>query len=392
MKRFTLICSVLAAAAALAAATRPLDAANPGLTVHEWGTFTSVAAPNGQAVDWRPLSGPQDLPCFVTELTPQTIQMMKFVQNGNWLKSMFATVRMETPVLYFYSPDETTVDVRVRFPHGFITEWYPAANVPKPLANLRPSNGAIEWKGVKVRPNGDATFPTEPGASHYYAARNTDAAPLAVGTQREKFLFYRGLASFTPPISARFDADGTIAITNAGGAYPLIVFENRRGKIGYRIEEMPGASTVVARPALDKNVDALRADLKSLLVKEGLYPREAAAMVDTWRDSWFEEGARVFYLMPRAAVDALLPLEITPAPSQVARAFVGRVEMLTTDMLDQVERAFLANDLDTLNRYGRFLEPIAQQLSMRPAIATRAAEIRKALEAVVSSHPPRACR
>ena len=38
------------------------------LTVHEWGTFTSVAGEDGDPVSWAPLSGPSDLPCFVHRL------------------------------------------------------------------------------------------------------------------------------------------------------------------------------------------------------------------------------------------------------------------------------------------------------------------------------------
>src|SRR6267154_2761824 len=36
-----------------------------GLTAHEWGTFTSIAGSDGQAVEWSPLSGSTDLPAFV---------------------------------------------------------------------------------------------------------------------------------------------------------------------------------------------------------------------------------------------------------------------------------------------------------------------------------------
>src|SRR5580658_559406 len=43
-----------------------------GLVVHEWGTFTSVAGADGQAVEWTPLSAPSDLPCFVTVLNPDS--------------------------------------------------------------------------------------------------------------------------------------------------------------------------------------------------------------------------------------------------------------------------------------------------------------------------------
>ena len=65
-----------------------------GLVVHEWGTFTSVAGEDGAAVEWVPPHGPQDLPCFVDRV--------QFNGKG-WLP---ATVRMETPVLYFYSAEE----------------------------------------------------------------------------------------------------------------------------------------------------------------------------------------------------------------------------------------------------------------------------------------------
>lgn len=34
-------------------------------SVHEWGTFTSIAGMDGGAVGWTPLSGRDDLPCFV---------------------------------------------------------------------------------------------------------------------------------------------------------------------------------------------------------------------------------------------------------------------------------------------------------------------------------------
>ena len=44
---------------------------------------------------------------------------------------------METPVIYFYSDREQTVNVRVRFPHGLITEWYPQGRIPPvPLGRL----------------------------------------------------------------------------------------------------------------------------------------------------------------------------------------------------------------------------------------------------------------
>ena len=87
-----------------------------GLTAHEWGTFTSIAGRDGSAVEWLPLTGSTDLPGFVEH----------FRYNGFKL-GLRGTVRMETPVLYFYDSRQETVSVKVSFAKGLITEWYPHA-------------------------------------------------------------------------------------------------------------------------------------------------------------------------------------------------------------------------------------------------------------------------
>lgn len=362
--------------------------------VHEWGTFTSVAAPNGQAVDWRPLSGPADLPCFVSQLNQGSFKVL--VSANGWLSTVKAKVRMETPVLYFYSPREQTVNVSVSFPQGVITEWYPQAKVPAAKLPLDLPNvkGTIDWTDVQVSPGAKADYPTEAGQSHYYAARETDASPVRVGAQREKFLFYRGLASFPVAVSGKVLRNGKIAIENSGleEISSLILLESRGGRLGYRVQSGVRGRLTLDRPALTGDFQSLRLDLESILVGQGLYPREARAMIETWRDSWFEEGTRLFYIVPRAAVDSILPLEITPKPAEVARVFVGRLELITPAMQNDVEQAILANDLDALNSYGRFLEPIAQSIMVRPSLINNQAAVQAQLQAVAKSHAPRVCK
>src|SRR6185436_6130747 len=116
------------------------------LTVHEWGTFTSVAGADGVSLEWRPLSGPSDLPSFVYTDTnaprglrygSQPCSVCKHFgcpggccKEGKecWCKVCTrASVRMETPVLYFYAKQEMKVAVKVDFPKGRVTEWYPQA-------------------------------------------------------------------------------------------------------------------------------------------------------------------------------------------------------------------------------------------------------------------------
>src|SRR5882724_3151448 len=109
---------VISAAVVLTAAEiSPRNSPRPeGLTVHEWGTFTSVAGVDGSATDWDALGCKDDLPAFVNELG---------FRGFKW--RLQGTVRMETPVMYFYSARELDARVRVEFPQGLITEWYPRA-------------------------------------------------------------------------------------------------------------------------------------------------------------------------------------------------------------------------------------------------------------------------
>ena len=91
-------------------------------------------------------------------------------------------------------------------------------------------------------------------------------------------------------------------------------------------------------------------------------------MIETWRDSWFEEGTRLFYIVPPRDIDSILPLDIQPAPAQVARVFVGRMEIITPAIQEEIQQAVAKNDRATLEKYGRFLEPIAKRTGLRSAL------------------------
>ena len=117
-------------------------------------------------------------------------------------------------------------------------------------------------------------------------------------------------------------------------------------------------------------------------------------MLDTWRDSWFEPGLRVLYLLPRQNVDAILPLEIKPAPKATARVFVGRLELLTNAMETELQGAVDRNDTGTLSKYGRFLEPAMDVLKARAPSDAERARLDASLKAVTktSALAARSCR
>jgi hypothetical protein len=377
---------VTAAGFLIAAGTHSVQLGD--LTVHEWGTFTSVAGEDGSAIDWDALGCRDDLPGFVND----------FGYRGfKW--RLEGTVRMETPVMYFYSSRELDARVRVAFPQGLITEWYPQAEyavyqtngtngvVRRLQANLngidtslRGLTGTIEWRHVQVQPDTAPALPVENGVSRYYAARGTDAAPIAVGEQHEKFLFYRGVGRFPVPLLARLSGNGQIVVENRGqDPVPrAILFENRAGRLGYRNVGAIKDVVTLDPPSLDGSLAHLQLDLETALVAQGLFPKEAQAMVDTWRDSWFEEGSRLIYLVPTPAIDAILPLHVEPAPSQIARVFVGRIELLTSNTTRSVEDAFITGDSATIDRYGRFLDPILQRIvSGDPSKTNRIEQLRR---------------
>src|SRR5262249_5695759 len=198
---------------------------------------------------------------------------------------------------------------------------------------------------------------------------------------------YRGVGRFAVPLSARVAADGKVVVEKSGpDPIPaVILFENRGGRLGFRnMGAMQGALTIDS-PSLDGNFAQLRHDLETALVAQGLYRKEAMAMVETWKDSWFEEGSRLIYIVPSRMIDTVLPLQVEPAPADVARVFVGRIELITPQTKRAVTEAVAKRDWSTINRYGRFLDPILTRIAAENAPFTK--QIQE-----VRSQIPRGCR
>jgi hypothetical protein len=311
-------------------------------------------------------------------------------------------VRMETPVIYFYSDTPRTVDVQVKFPQGTITEWYPQATAlgPRMTTNFAERVSAaqsfIEWKGVEIL--GRDTKETaadklirEKGDNHYYEARATDAnflrmkSPRGKGTEYERDLFYRGAGNFQAPLRLQLSSGDVLRLftTNNEPMSDLIVLTIRQGMARY--EKVDGITTSHPRevqlnakqfaPLSDVRAQ-LMGEMAAALVKQGLYEREAAAMVNTWKHQWFEEeGVRVLYLLPRGWTDRALPLTVNPAPQKVERVMVGRAELITPQMelslKKQVtrymsgEKAAKLAATEAVQRlgFGRFLEPATRRVT-----------------------------
>ena len=359
---------VLAAATLLAASFSLHAATDDPFVVHEWGTFTTVQGSDGEQISWMPPTS-VDLPGFVYRAEVSGDWSSKAVYHP---KDVTAFVRMETPVIYFYSQRERVADVRVLFRGGNLTEWYPQGTrvqslaTPATLASPQTRQFLIEWNRIKILARDTpemslAELIRDPQAGrgdHYYVARQTDANFLRVASldartpiEFERDLFYRGLGYFKAPLNVSMATSGLLSLTarEAERIPGMFVIEIRGDMMRYQklgLAASGAASTVApnTRPfeALGDARKRAMQDMAAELVKQGLYEKEARAMVNTWQDQWYaEEGTRVLYLLPRPWTDRKLELQVTPQPDSVVRVMVGRAELFTPTVEQELTKQIL---------------------------------------------------
>ncbi|HVS35879.1 MAG TPA: hypothetical protein VMS17_09875 [Gemmataceae bacterium] len=313
-----------------------------GLTVHEWGTFSTFSGSNGKDVKFYP--NDDDLPDFVHG----------YLSRQSKAGPAGGTVSLETPVLYFYADRPLTASVHVEFPKGTLTEWYPQAKRTdgRALAGDDPPS-TLDWDGIKVLPGEALKLPTETKEGRYYAARETDAAPLRVAAitnegkveEQEKFLFYRGVGDLDMPLKVRAWGDGKFTVDWTGGkpAGVMLLVQVRAGQVRFEPFIPDHATDGLLRadvrlPDAGATLDQLGDAMTKILTEQGLYEKEARAMVKTWRSAWFgEQGTRVLYVLPREATDSFLPTKIDPKPTSYVRVMVGRHDVLTPDRERQID-------------------------------------------------------
>lgn len=249
----------------------PAHAAD-GYVAHEWGTFTSVQGADGVQLEWNQ-PAVSELPVFVYG-TPQ-----RPAPGGQAFltKSVGgARQRMETPVIYFYSDEAQTVEATVDFPQGRMTEWYPRATQAVPARGplpARASQGLLRWDKVEIMPPTEklrlsVILPMDKSGSHYYAARSTDANlvrvldPAAASKEQiEKFLFYRGVGSFSAPLTVTQLGEGEhLQLVNTGTEElrDLFVYTVRDGRAKFMaIDRLPAGTNRLVKFAPETGLSPL---------------------------------------------------------------------------------------------------------------------------------------
>jgi hypothetical protein len=350
------------------------------LVVHEWGTFLAMSGSDGVTLDGM-YHEEHALPSFVHARSRDGLRLPSVILKG------------ETPVIYFYTDRPQKVRVDVRFPRGVWTQWYPQAQVVAPqLSQADPRDGRIVWCAEVIPPGPGAPEPPRTAADALWNhARQVDAAYVRTldktkagnPAESDRFLFYRGLGRAPMPVRFTSDSGGTLSVGSDerhGAAHLFILrVEGSRGAYTYRPALEPGQALTEVIPSMENArplgefTDVIARDLQRRLVESGLFEKEARAMVNTWRTSYFQtEGVRALFVLPREWTDAFIPMQVEPVPRAVVRVMVGRIELLTPEREALATRAIsdLASPDDAtrgrafaiLRDQGRYVEPIVRRV------------------------------
>jgi hypothetical protein len=399
---------MLAAAGLVPAAVSQAKSRGSRFLAHEWGTFTTLQDEEGRGLHGINIDD-EPVPDFVHNLDPFLLARpllsslhWQYRQKAAPRHHPLVTMRLETPVIYFYPPAGTSepmmVDVYVRFRGGWLTEFYPKAVPHAPLlregvfdfSDLRPDTvSSLSWTDLEVGGRGKGPDTDE---HVWLAPRQVDSAGIRTREgECEKYLFYRGVGCQKAPLRISLDRrEGRIRIRShmarvlagdekARFATLWLTHVREDGKSAVRVLDGFDATrdtgavlreasyrfeeTEYSRSNRQRLADAMHA----ALVADGLFPDEATALLSTWQRAYFTSpGLRVFYLVPRSWTDFYLPLEITPRP-ELVRTMMGRIELVSDE-----QRKILDQLADMPISDGRWVEEIPTSPARERFLAGRA--------------------
>lgn len=250
------------------------------------------------------------------------------------------------------------------------------------IDEVKPEKGYLCWKKALVEPTPEtAGFRPVTRDHWWHAARQTDAARVTVGGESDRFVFYDALTPVSSSIAIDWSDKDAVAITNIDKRpLPVVIalrVKDRKAAIGMTLDLDAKAKARLALSPGDGSA------LKKALIAAGLFEKEAAGMFGIWKEEFLEaDGYRVLYFMPRPAIDALLPMDITPAPKKLVRVLLAQIECLgpegaqeAADLIDSLG----SRDIDVRERATVRLQklgPMVERALRRAAADSQDEEIR----------------
>jgi hypothetical protein len=319
-------------------AADPMETPQKDLVVHEWGVISAYNDVELANADMRAVWA--GLPTFV---------------YGNVDDRRLPTrmVIITAPVIYFHTPKELSVQVKVEFPGGRPAVWWPAnSNNGSHFGRLMDkipevtSDKHLEWK-LTVR-TGRGEMPALPKGHWMEACRDVSASAVATeglgsGWQRELFVYYDGLIPRPKEAELTVATDRVTLKNRARYALLDVTAVDRRTPGTVRVARLAALDAGKTETLEFKEVAVERwpasavAELLAQLTRAGLHEDEAKALAAVWKKDFFEtEGLNLFYRLPQAEYDRMLPLSVKPRPEKIARVLLVHHPHCEPDLVDRV--------------------------------------------------------
>jgi hypothetical protein len=311
-------------------ADEPAKGQAKGYTLHEWGVFSAYQNVDLANADMR--AEWDSMPTFIYGQVP-----------GRNVPT--AAVPVRKPVIYFHAVEALNVKLRVDFPEGGMPAvWWPATSepavIPRNIAVVQPParQRHLVWQLRLKEPFTDrkiagALQPVDDG-SWIKSLRDVEADDVhawvggaGYAYEREKFVYYDGLMPRGKWAEVTATKD-KVRVRNQGDQplFDVTAIDLRpNGTIRVaRLEKLDSGATVDALEFKETDKAAWPSAGMDSLVKQlttaGLNKDEAVALGKVWQRDFFQtEGLTVFYRLPQAEYERLLPLKAEPAPRETVR-------------------------------------------------------------------------
>ncbi|MFT7591884.1 MAG: hypothetical protein ACI9UJ_001813 [bacterium] len=141
------------------------------------------------------------------------------------------------------------------------------------------------------------------------------------------------MASFENPVIPSYTETGKLSVANNGAIidYAIVYELTEDGKrFIWGVDSLSTLKPTVFKPngtviADDNWKKTYYAGFVNALKDAGLYEDEAAAMLNTWEESYFNKpGIKVFWIVPRVFTDSILPIQFSQTVSGLERVMMGR--------------------------------------------------------------------
>lgn len=331
------------------------EGGKPELTaIHEWGVFTM--APDTLQANSALIGELESLPShfyrtnLITASTgnnnpPPALARKPVIYaygtgDGTVGFQLAVTFNGGTPLIYYPKADIWNININAPASQlfGGDLDMVPLGTYSVPTARLDLAANSVVWRGSIIFGNNNFVLPryydtlTEDmrvNGSGIFQTSTLNETRMSIRTQPdiESFLYYDGVFPAMKSYVLKSYSKDKIAITNPTGDDQLAWFfidrmsqkvDNTNIRYAF-IPAIKAGETVTASFKTAKISD-MSAQISKELVKQGLYEKEANALLRTWHDGFFmTPGLHGLNIIDTAEYNKYIILNVNPKPEEIVR-------------------------------------------------------------------------